>query len=141
MEVAQEMAPERSVRPEGAEEPLEVQGDALRLKQVLLNLLTNALTYAPGSPIDVQVRRTDDAAEVQITDRGPGIAADALPHLFTRFYQVAGEEAYTRGMGLGLYISREIMEAHGGQITVDTQVGVGSTFTARLPLDRKRAKD
>ncbi len=117
------------------DEPIVVRGDELRLEQVLFNLLTNALTYAPESAIEVRLSRTDGMAELQVQDYGPGIVATALPHLFTRFYQVShGTHSSREGMGLGLYIAREIVQAHGGTISVDSALNVGTTFTVRLPL-------
>ncbi|HEX6123538.1 MAG TPA: ATP-binding protein, partial [Ktedonobacterales bacterium] len=116
--------------------PLPINGDAGRLEQVIWNLLTNAITHAPDSEhIDISLRRVDDHAELRVRDYGPGIAAEEIPRLFTRFFQVPlGSNGTHRGLGLGLYISREIVQAHEGQITVDSTLGQGTTFTARLPL-------
>jgi two-component system CheB/CheR fusion protein len=120
---------------EGADGPLTVMGDAVRLRQVLLNLLNNAIIHAPGAPIAVRVRRDGGVAEIQVTDEGPGIAPEALPHLFNRFFQATSTEPpASTGMGLGLYIAREIVDAHGGDIAVASSVGEGATFTVRLPL-------
>jgi two-component system CheB/CheR fusion protein len=116
--------------------PFTLQGDAGRLEQVLLNLLTNAITYAPQSPqIAVRVRRVGQEAELQVQDAGPGIAADQLPHLFSRYYQVEHQgPTRSTGLGLGLYIVKEIVTQHGGQISVTSSEGQGATFTVRLPL-------
>ncbi len=135
VETTQATMGERPVRLDSVGGPLLVDGDGLRLEQVVLNLLTNARTYAPSSPIDVRVRRQDGVAEVEVQDYGPGIAPEALPDLFNRFYQVAtAPRGAQGGMGLGLYIAREITEAHGGTITVSSTVGKGATFQVRLPL-------
>ena len=115
--------------------PLFVAGDSDRLQQVVLNLLTNALTYAPGSAqIAVGLRRVGAAAEITVTDQGPGIAADALPLVFGRFYQGAGGRTRPSGLGLGLFIAQQIVNAHGGTIGVTSTLGAGTTFTVQLPL-------
>ncbi len=119
-----------------AETPVLMQADAVRLEQILVNLLTNAMKYASTSErIMVRVRSQGDAAEIEVQDTGPGIPAAALPHLFQRFYQVAPHDAAARnGLGLGLFITRELVLAHGGTIQVASVVGQGTTFTLRFPL-------
>jgi len=117
--------------------PVTVNGDADRLEQVLLNLITNALVHAPDAPITVRLRQSDGMAELAVTDEGPGIAREAQAQLFTRFYQEnrnAPGALSRHGLGLGLYIAREIMEAHGGTIAVESEPGYGATFALRLPL-------
>jgi two-component system CheB/CheR fusion protein len=117
-----------------AEEPLVVSGDAARLSQVVLNLLTNAAKHAPVSPrVEVRLRREEGAALLEVQDYGPGIPAAALPHLFDRFYQAARRTAQD-GLGVGLFITRELVRAHGGAIEVRSTEGEGATFTVRLPL-------
>ena len=111
-------------------------GDAARLEQVVLNLLTNARIYAPASPqIDVWLGREDGWATIAVQDYGPGVAPEHLSALFERFYQVGqrGSSA-SEGLGLGLFITQQIVTAHGGTITVASTVGVGTTFCIRLPL-------
>jgi signal transduction histidine kinase len=98
---------------------------------VLQNLIGNALTHAPNSRIRVRVDATAEAATVSVEDEGPGIPADQLPLLFDRFYRGAGSGA--GGLGLGLYISRMLVEAHGGEIWAESGVGKGSSFHVRLP--------
>ena len=116
------------------EGPLVVSGDAARLGQVVLNLLTNAVKYAAdGERIDVRLRREEGAALLEVQDDGPGIPAAALPHLFDRFYQ-AGRRTAEDGLGVGLFITRELVRAHGGAIAVRSREGEGATFTVRLPL-------
>jgi PAS domain S-box-containing protein len=112
-----------------------VAGDPDRLEQVIVNLVSNAITHAPESRyIDVIVGVRDGEAFVQVTDHGPGIASSDLPYLFSRFYQVSHTRGGTeRGLGLGLYISQEIVRAHRGQIEVESEPGRGTTFTVRLP--------
>ncbi|HLJ81266.1 MAG TPA: ATP-binding protein, partial [Ktedonobacterales bacterium] len=120
--------------------PVLVSGDAGRLEQALMNLLTNAITYAPRTQrIDVRLVRSDseNEAEVRVRDYGPGIAAAELPHLTERFYQVMRTDAdrpSRRGLGLGLYIVTEIVAAHGGRLEVASVEGQGATFTIHLPL-------
>lgn len=121
-------------------DPLRVNGDAVRLEQAVLNLLTNAIRYAPNSDhIDVRLCRVAGAgpalAEINVQDYGPGIAADNLTTIFTRFYQVGqGATRPIQGLGLGLFITQQIVEAHGGTITVESTKGHGATFIIRLPL-------
>jgi two-component system, chemotaxis family, CheB/CheR fusion protein len=126
-------------QPESA--PPIVLGDAVRIQQVLENLLTNALKYAPESKrIDVRVRRVQqrdipDTAELEVRDYGPGIAERDLKHLFTPFYQAPHEREPLRGgLGLGLYIVQQLVTALGGDITARSVEGQGATFTIHLPL-------
>ena len=123
------------VRVEAPPAPVVVSVDRQRLGQVLANLLTNAIKYAPdGGEIVVRVDRGVDEARVAVVDRGPGIPSDALPHLFDLFYRVPSASSRARGLGLGLFISRRIVEAHGGRIEVASKPGAGSTFTVVLPV-------
>ena len=113
-----------------------VMGDASQLKQALINLLDNALRYTPsGGTIRTRVRSQDSSVTLSVEDTGSGIAPKHMPHIFERFYRV--EEARDRqsgGTGLGLAIVKEIVEAHGGHIAAQSQVGKGTTFTITLPL-------
>lgn len=113
-----------------------VYGDALRLEQIMFNLLQNAIKYSPdGGPIQVEVKRADQWASVAVADHGLGIAAEALPHLFERFYRApAVRSEHISGLGIGLYIVHEIATLHGGDVSVASERGVGTTFTVRLPL-------
>jgi signal transduction histidine kinase len=115
--------------------PLWVDADPGRIAQVLDNLLTNAAKYSPGDqPILVRVLGGGEA-RVIVEDRGPGIAAEDLPHLFDRFYRTRrARSGHVAGTGLGLYISQEIATSHHGHITVDSAPGRGSRFTLTLPL-------
>jgi PAS domain S-box-containing protein len=114
--------------------PLIVLADRRRLAQVLTNLLTNAVKYSPeGSPICLRLFGDGDEARIAVEDNGAGIPADALPHVFDRFFRAAGTSA-TAGTGLGLAISQRIIRAHGGRIEAASQLGVGSVFTVVLPL-------
>jgi PAS domain S-box-containing protein len=115
---------------------LTINADPIRLEQVLHNLLGNAVKYSPnGGQIEVAVEAAADMARIYIRDQGIGIPTEALPHLFTRFYRApnATRQA-TSSMGVGLYVVRELVQAHGGSIRVESIEGVGSTFTVELPL-------
>ena len=111
-----------------------VRADPARLDRVVMNLVSNALKYsAPDAPVELRARRDGRYAVVSVTDHGPGIPPEALPHLFERYYQVAGGPA-REGLGLGLYISRMLVEMHGGRIWAESRAGEGSTFSFTLPL-------
>lgn len=115
-----------------------VWGDCDRLIQLFLNLLDNALIYAPDSHIAISGHWSEQQATIQIADSGPGIAPDHIARVFERFYRV--DKARSRdngGSGLGLAIVREVAEAHGGDVSVSSQLGEGTTFTVRLPLQQK----
>jgi len=136
VEMARDLPPGHTIHLDVAPEPLWVEGDAGRLEQVLLNLLTNAFTHAPSAaPVEVRLRRRRGEAALEVRDHGQGIAADEMPHLFARFYQVARADRPSQGgLGLGLFICQEVAAAHGGRIDVSSTEGVGTTFTVRLPL-------
>jgi signal transduction histidine kinase len=106
--------------------------DALRLDQVIVNLLTNAAKYGQGRPILVTVEATAELARLTVRDEGIGIAAEALPRLFGRFERAVSVRHYG-GLGLGLYISRQIIDALGGRVRVDSRPDEGSTVTVELP--------
>ena len=113
-----------------------VAGDAQRLHQVMLNLLGNAVKYcSPGDVVTVSARSGQGHIEVSVSDSGPGIRAEALPHIFERFYRVPTAGDKTPGIGLGLCITRQIIEALGGEISVRSQPGQGATFSFTLPLE------
>src|SRR2546428_581915 len=114
---------------------LEGRVDPLRLEQVLTNLLDNAIKYSPyGGAVEVVLRQpTATLIELSIRDHGMGIAPEQRHHIFERFYQ-AHEEPGNRGMGLGLFVSRQIVELHGGQITAEFPEDGGTRFVVRLPL-------
>jgi len=121
------------------EAPAEVPtlvADGVRLGQMVSNLVNNAIKYSPdGTRVLTSITLEKDKLVLAIKDQGIGIAAEYLPNLFQRFYRVQGKHTrQIEGTGLGLYISRSIIEQHGGHISVTSEPGKGSTFTAHIPL-------
>jgi len=111
-----------------------VIGDYDRLKQVLLNLTSNAIKYnREQGKVNVAVWLIDHEVVIEIADNGPGIAKENLPHLFERFYRIPDSEGFTKGAGLGLSIAARIIQEHGGRIDVASEIGQGSTFRCYLP--------
>lgn len=132
---AQALTQKQTIRLSSTEEPLVMMGDAERLQQVLFNLLVNAITHAPDSAaIDVRLSRTGNSAELQVRDYGPGIPQTERDQIFSRYYQAPGNTHGGKGLGLGLYIAKEIIVAHGGGIEVRSAPGAGATFSISLPL-------
>jgi two-component system OmpR family sensor kinase len=119
-----------------ADVPVIVDGDAERLRQVLDNLIGNALQHTPrGSAVSVTVREQAGQAQLTVADHGPGMTADQASHVFERFYRTDRTRTRARGgSGLGLSIASALAAAHAGAITVDTQPGRGTAFQVRLPL-------
>jgi len=112
-----------------------VWADPDRLERILTNLLSNALKYSePGTEVTVTLNRRNGEVVTSITDHGPGIPPEELPHLFERYYRGPVARTEPEGLGLGLYITRMLVEAHGGRIWAESQVGVGSTFSFSLPI-------
>jgi two-component system, NarL family, sensor kinase len=111
-----------------------VNGDAFQLHRVFANLLTNAINHSPrGSKIEVELQSGADHHIAKILDSGAGITSQELPHLFERFYQ--GEsDRQAKGSGLGLYLTRQIIEAHSGTIWAENRLPTGAIFTFRLPV-------
>jgi PAS domain S-box-containing protein len=127
---------EHALEYEEPDEPLVIEGDRGRLAQVLVNLLENALKYSPtGGSIRVRVERDGARALVSVSDSGIGIPPDQKAHLFERFFRARNAPiSGFGGLGLGLYICRDIIEHHGGSIWVESEVGCGSTFRFTLPV-------
>jgi two-component system phosphate regulon sensor histidine kinase PhoR len=120
-----------------AEPGLTVRGDATQLEQLLRNLIDNALKYgAPDTPVSVAVTRiAEDKANLAVTDRGPGIPPEHLPHLTRRFYRTdPGRSRASGGTGLGLAIVKHIVERHQGELEIASTVGEGTTVSVTLPL-------
>jgi signal transduction histidine kinase len=107
--------------------------DSTRIAQVIDNLLNNALKYAPGSPVMISLDCIDNKAHIVVKDKGPGIAPEHIEHLFKRFYRVPEKTSAIRGTGLGLFICRQIIGAHGGEISVESTLGEGTAFHIYLP--------
>lgn len=118
-----------------APEALIVEVDPVRIEQVITNFLSNAIKYSPnGGAIDLRVEREGDWARVSVSDHGIGISPEALGKLFQRYYRTAEATKTAQGLGLGLYVSRRLVELHGGSVDVTSAPGVGSTFSFTLPI-------
>jgi heavy metal sensor kinase len=153
LDVIERLAPiakQRGVLLTSGELPeVKVRGDCQYLEQMITNLVENAIKYAggPGKFVRVETGRQDDKAWLRVSDNGPGIAADHLPHLFDRFYRVdearersieivdgaAAQAAWLSGSGLGLSIVKWVVQAHSGDVQVQSEVGQGATFEVDLP--------
>jgi heavy metal sensor kinase len=132
-ELVKPMAEERAVKIFTELSSLEITGDSERLAQVVTNLLTNAIQYnLPDGTVRVKLESQDGMAVLAVSDTGQGIAAEDLPRVFERFYR-ADRSRSTGGNGLGLAISKAVVEAHGGTIEVASEENAGTTFTVRLP--------
>ncbi|MDB4970072.1 MAG: hypothetical protein JWN44_5761 [Myxococcales bacterium] len=118
------------------EEPLVGLWDRARLEQVVTNLFSNAIKYGAGAPITVNLRRDGNQARLEVRDLGIGIAPAERERIFERFERAVSAKHYG-GLGLGLYIVRRIVDAHGGRITVDSSPGTGSVFVVELPLTER----
>jgi signal transduction histidine kinase len=119
-------------------EPVRVKGNPDRMKQLLLNLVSNAIKFTPdGGQVSLSLRQEGGEAVVQVSDTGIGIGAEDMEHIFDRFYQADSSRArkdINSGSGLGLSIAHWIAEAHGGALTVESNLGRGTTFTLRVPV-------
>ena len=116
---------------------LQVSADPTRLTQVFENIISNATKYAPGSPIKIILEKKNLQARISVQDYGPGIASEHLDRIFQRFYRVQQSNTSVRGSGLGLYITRKIVQAHDGEIEAQSHLGLGTTFQIYLPLLQK----
>ena len=136
VEEARPLLMEHSIEYIGIRASALISGDELRLEQALQNLIQNAVKYSPqGGAIIVRVACDDTCASVAVTDSGIGIPPEALPQLFERFYRAPNvDPQHISGLGVGLYVVKEIVELHGGTVDVRSQVGAGSTFMLSIPL-------
>ena len=130
---------------EWPEERYQLLGDAQRISQILINLLGNAFKATQQGSIALRVAKLGERLQFVVSDTGIGIPQEALEHLFLRFKQVEGtyskESRGSTGSGLGLYISKRLTEAMAGELTVESEVGVGSTFTLNIPYQRSEQED
>jgi two-component system, OmpR family, phosphate regulon sensor histidine kinase PhoR len=110
--------------------------DPLSISEVVINLVSNAVTYTPPSgKVTVTLEKHEQDVIIHVQDTGEGIPQSAIPHLFTKFFRVSGTlEQGSKGNGLGLYISKAIVEMHHGKIWVKSELGKGSTFSFSLPI-------
>ena len=117
------------------ERPIPIWGDPIKLPWVITNLVGNALRYTPeNGTIRLEIRREGNVARTIVSDNGPGIAPDILPRIFEPFAQFPDEAAHVGSAGLGLYIAKEIVEAHNGRIFARSELGHGTTFTVDIPV-------
>ena len=108
--------------------------DSFRIEQIFINLLSNSMKYGPGKPIQIRVLKRNGKAEFQVIDNGIGVAHEDHDRIFNRFERAVSPEFYG-GLGLGLYISCEIVRLHFGSIGVQSELGSGAKFTVKLPLN------
>nr|WP_294875249.1 ATP-binding protein [uncultured Pedobacter sp.] len=118
------------------DQDLQIYADENRIDQVVVNFINNAVKYAPDSKdIYLNIERIENYVKVSVKDTGPGIESHIIPNLFDRYYRVSYEGDNYTGLGLGLYICSEIIKRHGGDIGVESEVGIGSTFWFTIPIN------
>jgi len=110
-----------------------VMADDVRIQQVLSNLISNAIKYAPKGEIKITGQAQPDEVVICVKDEGPGIATSDLPHIFDRFYRAPENSRKTKGAGLGLYLARAIIEAHNGRMWADPKIEKGAKICFCLP--------
>ncbi|MGB5061698.1 MAG: HAMP domain-containing sensor histidine kinase, partial [Candidatus Promineifilaceae bacterium] len=124
-----------SLNDESVPTPVEITGDEKKIQRIVLNLISNAIKYTPdGGQVFIGTRVDGQYAEVSVRDTGYGIPADELPFIFDRYSRVKKHQSIAIGTGLGLAIVKSLVEAHQGEISVESEEGVGSTFIVRLPV-------
>ena len=132
-----EFAPDREVRVFLPEKAVSCVCDVDRIRRALSNLVANAIKYSPkGSQIEISlsVSTAGDEAEIAVADEGVGISPEDMAHIFEPFHRTRASRATTSGIGLGLSVARRLIEAHGGRLLVESQLGTGSTFRFSLPV-------
>jgi two-component system CheB/CheR fusion protein len=118
---------------------ISVRADRNRLEQVLVNLISNAIKYSPDADkVIIDVEKVSEGVKIAITDFGIGIPGKKIPLIFDRFYRVDEKSQKYSGLGLGLYISSEIIKRHGGYINIESEEGKGSTFWFVIPVTYPR---
>jgi two-component system CheB/CheR fusion protein len=138
IDVAETLPKAPAIRMSPTRGPILVRADAGRLEQVFVNLLANAVEHAATSAIDVTVRRSGSFATVEVRDHGPGIASNVLPQLFQPYARLGQKPS--AGLGLGLYLAREIVTAHGGSIDAASSLGEGTVIVVRLPIGKEKMR-
>ena len=132
------LAENKNIALSTALEPVEIQGDGMRLEQIVVNLVENAIKYTDEGSVKVSVSDEGEWAVFEVKDSGIGIPEESIEHLFERFYRVdKARSRSTGGTGLGLSITDKLVSLHGGSIEVKSRLGEGSTFTVRLPVRQK----
>ena len=132
----QQLLSHRDIRLTVASDKMLLLVDCDRIAQVMVNLVSNALKYSPeGTPVEVDIDSQQGNALIQVHDHGKGISKDQQEHIFETFYRTPDAQSSAKfGLGLGLAISKDIVERHGGRIWCESQVGKGSIFFVDLPL-------
>jgi len=139
VQVFRALAPQHVIEETTPPAPIVLQGDRVRIEQVINNLLSNAVKYSPlGSRVRVAVARTRDDATVTVSDEGSGIAPEDRDRIFEPFQRRDATHGEASGTALGLWVSKRVIEAHGGRIELESRVGHGSMFRVVLPLDPPR---
>ncbi|MBC7949799.1 MAG: PAS domain S-box protein [Chitinophagaceae bacterium] len=129
--------PGRKIEAECPKEDVMINIDHQKMSQVVVNLLSNAIKYSPvDSPIFVRAIRLGDQINISVKDSGVGISAEHVANIFTQFYRITNSHN-VQGIGLGLYIAKEIVEAHHGKISVESKEGEGSVFCVEFPMERR----
>jgi signal transduction histidine kinase len=142
LEVVQELTPVAESKSQSlvTEVPpsIYIEADEQRLEQILNNLLSNAIKFSPqGGKITIKVEKHDFDLVVAVKDTGPGISKEEQQKLFRPYYRVPADSRRYNGLGLGLFITRQLVELHGGKIWIDSEVEQGSTFVFSLPISKK----
>jgi signal transduction histidine kinase len=138
----EETSPLHRITYDVSTEPLVVRCDPMRIEQTLTNLVSNAIKYSPrGGAVRLVARREDGAATISVSDEGSGIAPSELEHIWEPFRRTGVSNESIPGVGLGLWIARQIVEAHRGTLTVASTLGKGSTFTLSVPLTVEPARE